>query len=76
VISHSGIGSKKTADATPRQLDSVTKDKLKYEWKNIYRQINANDVEQNGKVKLCEFNTVLKQTNTFLSRQEIRSIKS
>ena len=56
--------SRPTADNTSNFKNSAgdqsIKDKLKSEWKNIYRQINANDVEQSGKVKINDFNKALR----------------
>ena len=57
-------------------LSTGLKDKLKYEWKHIYRRINANDVEEKGTVTFSNFANVLDQSNTFISREDLKNIKN
>lgn len=49
-------------------FDPLLKDKLSYDWKQIYRKLNATDTENTGVVSLDDFQKVLHQTNTFLSK--------
>ena len=57
-------------------ISTGLKDKLKYEWKHIYRKVNANDVDELGTVTLTDFTKALDQTNTFLSREDMKTIKT
>lgn len=57
-------------------LSSGLKDKLRYEWKHIYRRINANDVDEKGTVTFSNFANVLDQSNAFLSREDLKNIKN
>ena len=55
-------------------LERVVKDKLQYDWKNIYRRLNADDVDDTGKVPMSKFEKTLRQTNTFLSKEDLNMI--
>ena len=57
-------------------IEQSMKDKLSYDWKNIYRKLHANDLNGTGKVSMAQFERTLKQTSTFLSREDISLIKS
>ena len=48
-----------TAKST-KNLEQSIKDKLSYDWKNIYRRLNANDLEGTGKVNVKNFEKTLK----------------
>ena len=53
------------------QIDRGLKDKLSYDWKQIYRKLNANDLDNSGRVSLKNFKEVLHQTNTFISKEDL-----
>ena len=55
-------------------MDQQIKEKLSYDWKNIYRRLNANDLSNTGKVSMNQFENTLRQTNTFLSREDLNQI--
>jgi len=58
-----------------QSLDNLIKSKLGYDWKLIYRKLNADDVNNTGKVSMREFEKALHNTNTFLSKQDLQKIK-
>ena len=41
-------------------LEKQVKDKLQYDWKNIYRRLNAGDVDDSGKVPMTKFEKTLR----------------
>lgn len=64
------------SQSTEPLLDKQLKDKLSYDWKQIYRKLNADDVDNKGTVTMRKFQKALHQTNTFLSKQELEKIQT
>ena len=50
------------------------KDKLKANWKGIYRYLSSKEKGNSGIVSVKVFNDALNSTNTFLSRQELDNV--
>ena len=57
-------------------IDQNLKDKLSYDWKQIYRKLNANDVDNSGRVTVRDFKNALHQTNTFISKEDLDKIET
>ncbi len=51
------------------------KNKLAYEWKNVYRSLVQADTERKGSVAIGTFNKVIHQHKVYLSREELRKIE-
>ena len=56
-------------------LDQNLRDKLSYDWKQIYRKLNVNDMENTGRVGIKDFKEALHQTNTFLTKEDLLKIE-
>jgi len=52
------------------QRIEIVKKKLEFEWKNIFRQLNANDRDNSGVVSKREFESAVHQNGVFVSREE------
>lgn len=57
-------------------VENGIKNKLSYEWKTIYRRLNADDANNSGQIPMSKFERTLRQTKTFLSREDLSMIKS
>ena len=57
-------------------VEDGIRNKLSYEWKTIYRRLNAADAENSGQVPMSKFERTLRQTKTFLSREDLSMIQS
>jgi hypothetical protein len=55
-------------------IDEI-KNKLAYEWKNIYRSLTQADLEQKGTVNVSLFTKIVHQHKVYLSREEIRKLE-
>ncbi len=55
-------------------LDQI-RNKLSYEWKNVYRQLNSSDVADTGKINKKQLEDALRKTGVFLSNEDIRNIQ-
>lgn len=53
----------------------MLKNKLSYEWKNIYRSLNTVDLNSSGLVTKKEFDTCVHKHGAFLSRDELSRIQ-
>lgn len=51
------------------------KNKLAYEWKNIYRGLSQLDQQRKGTININTFNKVVHQFKVYLSREELRKIE-
>lgn len=66
-----------TASQTnPTGGNQAYKDKLSPQWTQIYRKLHSKDAENEGVIPVNEFEKALRETNTFLSRQDITAIKT
>jgi hypothetical protein len=61
--------------ATQGKLLEDLKNKLAYEWKNIYRGLAQADVEKRGTVSLHSFNKVAFTHRVYLSKEELKRIE-
>ena len=52
-------------------INQGLKEKLSYEWKQIYRKLIANDKGNSGKVTVKDFKEALHSTNTFISKEDL-----
>ena len=52
------------------------KNKLSYEWKNIYRNLNSKDLSEKGIAPLSLFIHALRQTNVFLSNEDMQRVRN
>ena len=57
------------------QIDLI-KQKLSYCWRDIYRYLSSNDLDNLGKAPLSQFEEALLFTKTFLSREELKVLQS
>jgi len=55
-------------------LDQL-RNKLSYEWKNIYRLLNSKDIEEQGQAPLKAFESALKSTGVFLTSEDMKKIQ-
>jgi hypothetical protein len=51
------------------------KQKLSYEWKNIYRLLSAQDKNGSGLVLMMELENIASQFGVFLTREEIKKFQ-
>lgn len=56
------------------KANDAIKQKLAYEWRNIYRSLNSIDLNSSGYVTRKEFTNSLKQNGVFLTRDEISKL--
>ena len=56
-------------------IEESIKNKLSYEWKNLYRQLNSLDVHEKGSVTKKQFEDALKTTGVFLSNEDIKYLQ-
>lgn len=57
-------------------VEDGIRNKLSYEWKTIYRRLNAGDADNSGRVPMSKFENTLRQTKTFLSREDLTMIRT
>jgi len=57
-------------------LEDSIKQKLAYEWKNVFRALTQFDNEKTGIAALATFIKVLHQQKVFLSREELRKLET
>ena len=50
--------------------------KLLYEWRNIYRMLQSNDFEGNGKATKVEFEAAVTCSGTYLTKEELSKLYS
>ena len=56
-------------------MEESIKNKLSYEWKNLYRQLNSLDVQEKGAVTKKQFEDALRTTGVFLSNEDIKYLQ-
>ena len=61
--------------AGPKQESSI-KQKLAYEWKNIYRTLASIDIEGKGKVSTSEFQVSVTKNRVYMTREEFKKIQT
>jgi hypothetical protein len=52
------------------------KQKLAYEWKNIYRTLTQIDINSNGIVPFTEFQNAVAKNGVYLTREDFKNISS
>ncbi|CDW71436.1 UNKNOWN [Stylonychia lemnae] len=56
----------------PSNLQGQVRQKLQYEWKNLYRSLNGKDLNENGTVSKKQFEDALKTTGVFLTNEDMK----
>ena len=56
-------------------LDFI-KQRLAYEWKNIYRTLASIDIEGKGKVSTSEFQVSVTKNRVYMTREEFKKIQT
>jgi len=57
------------------ELEESIRNKLSYEWKNVYRHLNSVDVHEQGTVTKKQFEDALRNTGVFLSNEDIKYLQ-
>lgn len=52
----------------------ILKQRLAYEWKNIYRSLTAIDMDNKGKVGISEFQGILSKNRVYMTREDLKRI--
>mmetsp|Transcript_10657 Transcript_10657/g.10766 ORF Transcript_10657/g.10766 Transcript_10657/m.10766 type:complete len:190 (-) Transcript_10657:91-660(-) len=66
----------KTSTIKSGKFSEDLKNKLAYEWKNIFRGLTQADFERKGTVTIQTFNKIIHQHKVYLSREELRKVES
>lgn len=54
----------------------IVKQRLAYEWKNIYRTLTSIDMNNNGKVSSHEFQAAVSKNRVYMTREEFKKIQT
>ena len=50
----------------------MVRQKLQYEWKNIYRQLSSQDTSDSGVIGKKQFDDILLNCSVFISNEELK----
>lgn len=65
----------KSSGQKQNKFNDEIRNKLAYEWKNIFRGVSQLDTTRKGTININQFNKIVHQFKVYLSREELRKIE-